>query len=195
VILEVMKKAQEGDVVFYLDAGCTVHTSSGSRSRYESYLDHIRIHGSLSFNVGQAEFYWTKREVIEHFQLSEVESNSGQVMASVQGHLVDVKQRQFVERWLEACTLDSGRLIRDVVSRDNEDERFIEHRHDQSVFSCLSKRQGATVLPDETFFYPKWNRDGDKYPFWTTRKISGIPSWMGYYSPVAVIRGRLKRII
>ncbi len=196
VILEVMKKAQEGDVVFYLDAGCTVHTSTKSKFRYRQYLKHIDDCGVLLFQQKFREYSWTKHEVIEHFQLSEVELNSGQVMAGVQGHLVDVKQRQFVERWLEACTLDSGRLIRDIVSRDNEDERFIEHRHDSSVFSCLAKRDGATVLPDETFFYPKWNRDGDKYPFWTTRKISGIPSWMGYYRPLAwlfVIKSRLAR--
>lgn len=194
LILEVMENAQEGDIVFYLDAGCTVHTSKNSRLRYESYLNHIREHGNLNFNVGQAEFYWTKRETVEHFQLSELELNSGQVMAGVRGHLVNQEQRQFVARWLEACTLDSGRLIRDVDSRINEDERFIEHRHDQSVFSCLAKRNGFVELPDETFFHPKWNRDGDNYPFWTTRKISRIPSWMGYYAPVAVIRGRLKRI-
>lgn len=195
VILEVMKNAQEGDIVLYLDAGCTVHTSKKSRLRYESYLDHIRKYGSLHFNLDNAEFYWTKREVVEHFQLSEMELNSGQVMASVQGHLVNLEQQQFVERWLEACTLDSGRLIRDVVSRVYEDQRFIEHRHDQSVFSCLVKRNGSRGFPDETYFYPKWNRNGKSFPFWTTRKITKIPSWMGYYSPVAVIRGRLKRII
>ena len=194
VILEVMKNAQDGDVVFYLDAGCTVHNSENSRLRYESYLNHIRTYGTLNFNVGQAEFYWTKREVVQHFQLSEMELNSGQKIASVQGFLVNIEQRQFVGRWLESCTLDSGRLIRDAVTRVNEDDRFIEHRHDQSVFSCLAKRNKSPELPDETYFHPKWNRDGDNYPFWTTRKISRIPSWMGYYAPVAVIRGRLKRI-
>ena len=194
LILEVMKNAQEGDIVFYLDAGCTVHASNKSRLRYESYLDHIRTHGSLHFNLDDGEIYWTKREVVEYFQLSKSELNSGQVMASVQGYLVKLEQQRFVETWLGACTLDSGRLIRDVVSRVGEDQRFIEHRHDQSVFSCLVKRNGSPNFPDETYFYPKWNRDGDNYPFWTTRKITRIPSWMGYYAPVAVIRGRLKRI-
>ena len=121
VIMEVMKNAPEGDIVVYLDAGCTVHTSNKSRLRYELYLDHIRTYGSLHFNVGQAEFYWTKREVVEYFQLSKSELNSGQVMASVQGYLVNLEQQRFVETWLEACTLDSGRLIRDSVLRVSED--------------------------------------------------------------------------
>ena len=194
LVLEVMKKAQEGDVVFYLDAGCTVHTSPKSKLRYQQYLDHIKEHGNLFFEYGQNEYHWTKREVIEHFQLGEEDVNSGQLVGGVQGHLVSDKRRQFVEDWLRACTMDGGRLIKDVNSRDHEDERFIGHRHDQSVLSCLVKREGFSVIPDETFYYPKWNRDGDGFPFWATRKVSGLPSWMGYYAPLAVIRGQVNRL-
>jgi len=196
VILEVMKIAQEGDIVFFLDAGCTVHTSPKSKVQFQRYVRHIQEHGSLVFQQKFRECGWTKREVIEHFKLNEIEVNSGQVMAGVQGHLVNVKQRQFVEKWLEACTLDSGRLLKDVDSNLFEDKRFVEHRHDASVFSCLAKQQGIRMVQDETFYHPKWNRDGDGFPFWTTRKISGIPSWMGYYRPrtwLFVIKSRLTR--
>ena len=194
VVLEVMKKAQEGDIVFFLDAGCTVHTSKASKLRYQWYLKHIQEHGNLFFDYGQAEFYWTKSEVINYFQLNENDINSGQIVGGVQGHLVSREKRQFVEDWLRACTVDGGRLLKDVNSWDHEDKRFIGHRHDQSVLSCLVKREGFSVIPDETFHYPKWNRDGSGFPFWATRKISGVPSWMGYYSPVAVIRGRVNRL-
>jgi len=194
VILGVMNMAQEGDIVFYLDAGCTVHTSINSKLRYDWYQDHIQEHGNLLFDIGQAEYYWTKREVIDHFRLNEHEVNSGQVVGSIHGHLVDTTSRRMVEEWLRACTLDSGRLLQDVDSRFNQDERFIEHRNDQSVLSCLVKREGARVISDETFHYPNWDRDGDDFPFWATRKISGIPSWMGYYAPGVwpfVIKSRL----
>ena len=194
VVLEVMKKAKEGDIVFYLDAGCTVHTSPKSRLRYQWYLDHIQEHGNLFFELPQAEFNYTKKEAIEYFQLSEQEVNSGQLAGTIQGYIVDKIQFEFVSAWLQACTLDSGRLLQDVDSRDFEDERFIEHRHDQSVFSCLVKREGISVVPDETCHKPKWNRDGDGFPFWATRKISGLPSWMGYYAPSHVVRGRLNRL-
>ena len=140
LILEVMKKAREGDVVFYLDV------------------------------------------------------SSGQVLAGIQGYLVNSESRRFVREWLYACTLDSGRLLWDENLDHNEDHRFIEHRHDQSVLSCLVKRKAILTIPDETFHFPKWNKDGDKFPFWATRKMSGLPSWMGYYAPLAVIRGRLIRI-
>ena len=196
VVLEVMKKAQEGDVVFFLDAGCTVHTSKTSRLRYQWYLDHIKEHGSLFFQEKFFEYSWTKKEVIEHFRLSEPHLATGQVISGIHGHLVNTSSRRIIQEWLSACTLDSGRLLLDVKSSVNEDKRFIEHRHDQSVLSCLVKREGISAVPDESFYYPKWNRDGDGFPFWATRKVSGLPSWMGYYPPRVwpfVIKSRLTR--
>jgi len=183
VILQVMKQAQPGDVVVYLDAGCTVHTSPASKLRYQWYLDRIRHQGTLLFQQKYQEHNWTKRDVIEHFQLNEDDIESGQIVGTVQGHLVAQSGIEFVQSWLRTCTMDSGRLLLDVLSKANEDKRFIEHRHAQSVLSCFGKTHKIETLPDETFFHPYWNRDGDGYPFWATRKRSGLPAWMGYYAP------------
>jgi hypothetical protein len=194
LILEVMKKARDSDVVFYLDAGCTVHSSSLSRDQFEKYLFHLRNQGFLFFQLDLPEYEWTKRDVFKHFDMDDPDVSSGQVLAGIQGYLVNSESRRFVREWLYACTLDSGRLLWDENLDHNEDHRFIEHRHDQSVLSCLVKRKAILTIPDETFHFPKWNKDGDKFPFWATRKMSGLPSWMGYYAPLAVIRGRLIRI-
>ena len=183
VILQVMKKAEPGDIVFFLDAGCTVHTSPASKLRYEWYTEWIRRQENLLFEQRYKEFNWTKRDVIEHFKLNKDDLNSGIILGGVQGHLVARSSIEFVEAWLRTCTMDSGRLLLDVSSKANEDERFIEHRHDGSVLSCLSKIRKIKAIPDETFFHPHWNRDGDGYPFWATRKRSGLPAWMGYYAP------------
>ena len=146
VILEVLNKANEGDIIFYLDAGCTVHTSSASKSRYLFHQNHIQEYGSLIFQQKYVERYWTKNEVVEHFHLGEDDLNSGQILGGIQGHLVNEDARRLVSQWAQSCTLDSGRLIRDVVSHINEDQRFIEHRHDQSIFSCLVKRNGIPIM-------------------------------------------------
>ena len=196
VVLQVMEKARDGDIVFFLDAGCTVHTSDRSKLRYQSYIKHIRETGNLFFQQEFREYNWTKREVVEHFQLGLQDETSGQIISGIHAHLVNSDGFLIIRQWLQACTLDSGRLVRDVVSRVDEDNRFVEHRHDQSVLSCLVKRAGFSVVPDETFHFPKWNRDGDCFPFWATRKISGIPKWMGYYAPYSwpfVLKSKLTR--
>jgi len=183
VILQVMKQVKPGDVVFYLDAGCTVHTSSASRLRYEWYIERIRHQGTLLFQQKYREFNWTKRVVIERFQISKEDLESGQVLAGIQGHLVSQSNIELIQEWLHACTFNSGRLLVDVKNISIEDEGFIEHRHDQSVLSCLAKSRKIQLLPNETFHFPHWNRDGYGYPFWATRKRSGLPAWMGYYAP------------
>jgi hypothetical protein len=196
VILEVLNKVRDGDIVFYLDAGCTVHTSSGSKARYLSYLGHIREYGSLIFQQKYTECCWTKNEVVQHFELNADEMNSGQILGGIQGHLVNETSRKLVSKWLQACALDSGRLLTDIDSRELEDDRFVSHRQDQSILSCIAKQEKLLLVQDETFFHPNWNRDGDGYPFWATRKCSGIPSWMGYYAPKSwphVLMSKLKR--
>ena len=46
----------------------------------------------------------------------------------------------------------------------------VSHRHDQSILSLLVKKYGSIKIPDETFFYPFWEKTGLRYPFWATRK-------------------------
>jgi hypothetical protein len=186
VILRVMKQVKLGDVVFYLDAGCTVHTSPASRLRYEEYLKRIQSEKILLFQQKLLEINWTKREVIEHFQLTVDNAESGQLLGGVQGHLVTQSSIEFVQSWLHICTMDSGRLLFDDSSVANEDDRFVSHRHDQSLLSCLSKTRKIEALPDETYFHPRWKYDGDAYPFWATRNRSGLPEWLIFGWPAAL---------
>lgn len=58
-----------------------------------------------------------------------------------QNHLCLTKEDEFVlvslhQEWLSLCS-DLG-LIADIVGEwDDEDENFIAHRHDQSIYRCL----------------------------------------------------------
>jgi len=183
IIWKVMSEAAYGDYVIYLDAGCTVHTSGASRNRYQFYLDYLNAMGTLHFRQNFLASEWTKREVLRHFRFEPRDLRVGQIFAGIQGYLVNESSVAFVREWLSSCTLDDGRLLLDVSDRLEEDTQFIEHRHDQSILSCLVQQQGRPSIPDETFFHPNWNRDGDGFPFWATRKRSGLPAWMGHYAP------------
>jgi hypothetical protein len=183
IIWQVLNNAQEGDVVFYLDAGCTVHTSAASISRYHDYLTYIKQQGMLHFHQKYLLRSWSKRAVLEHFNIDVSELDTGQTLGGIQGYLVNESSRHFVKAWLLACTLDNGRLLQDVENNALEDSQFIEHRHDQSVLSCLIKQQNKVTIPDETFFFPNWNLKGDGFPFWATRKHSRLTHRMGYYAP------------
>ena len=60
-------------------------------------------------------------------------------------------------------------LIDDTPSVISNDSQFIDHRHDQSLFSLLRKKYGTISIPDETW-YPNF-RDPQvlNYPILATR--------------------------
>ena len=60
--------------------------------------------------------------------------------------------------------------INDNPSHELNHEEFKDHRHDQSVFSLMSKKYKFYCIPDETYWAPDWNRSGKDYPIWKHTK-------------------------
>jgi hypothetical protein len=73
-----------------------------------------------------------------------------------------------VNEWYKVMTSNYN-LIDDSPSLLNNDISFIEHRHDQSVFSLLRKKYGTEIISDETW-YPDFNNENvKKYPILAKR--------------------------
>ena len=70
-----------------------------------------------------------------------------------------------INEWQRNC--EDYNLINDHTG--NEDPRFIDNRHDQSILSVLVNKYGSIKLLDETYFYPNWITNGECYPFWAKR--------------------------
>ena len=71
---------------------------------------------------------------------------------------------QMFNKWYE--TIQNYHLVDDSPSATMNDTLFIEHRHDQSIFSLLRKKYGSIILNDETNRYI-WNKNEyDKFPIY-----------------------------
>ena len=46
---------------------------------------------------------------------------------------------------------------------------FVEHRHDQSIFSALLKKYGIEPMSNESYFHPSWTETGATFPVWVIR--------------------------
>ena len=57
----------------------------------------------------------------------------------------------FLKRWLKIFE-KNYELIDDSPSKIKNHIDFVENRHDQSIFSLISKKMGAEVLKNETNF-------------------------------------------
>lgn len=187
VLRQVMATCKEGDVVHYADIGC--HLNSVGRARMEEYLSladgaptgvlafslHLptghearRWHGHPPDNL--RERFWTKRYLLDHLDVRH------------QTHIVDSPQmisgtfllrcgaptRSLIDVWASVWEQDFA-LVDDTRSPGGEAPEFIQHRHDQSVFSILCKLRGVATLSAVECEYP--GQDGR----WDWQALAAFP--------------------
>jgi hypothetical protein len=167
IILKTLESIEENSILLYADSGCTLN--SNGLNRMNDYLNIVRNskNGILSFELPFLEKQYTKMDLFEYMNLNNNEfKSSKQILGGIIFFRKCEKTIKFVKEWYEiSCNYH---LIDDSPSILPNDEIFIEHRHDQSVFSLLAKKYGTEILPDETYFND-FNTDGMNYPIWATR--------------------------
>ena len=167
LIQRVLESLDEGDILIYCDAGCMIN-SNGSK-RFKEYIELLTQSetGCVSFELPFKEIEFTKREVFDHFKSSESMIYSNQLMATV----IMLKKCQhathLVNKWYAALCKNPS-LFTDDKDDTAQYPEFIDHRHDQSVFSILRKTYQSEIIPDETYFLD-FIREGQPYPIWASR--------------------------
>lgn len=136
LIKKTMDKMNDGDVLLYLDCGCEINIRKKEILKY--YLEIIKneyIIGSPGYNDKQ----WNKMDLIIKLDMNYDEYlNSYQFESGAILFFVCDKTRFFVNQWYElACDYHN---IDDTPSVHKNLDCFIEHRHDQSIFSLLRKK-------------------------------------------------------
>jgi hypothetical protein len=162
-----LRSMNEGDVLIYADAGCTLNING--KARLIEYIDMCKNHesGIVSFQLPHIEHNWTKNDIIQHLNASNEIILSGHLVGTV--FLIRKCRHaiELVDKWYETCCFYN--LLNDSPSLTPNHPTFVENRHDQSIWSILRKQYGSVILSDETYF-TNWNVEGIDYPFWATRK-------------------------
>jgi hypothetical protein len=169
IVREVLSHIEDGDLLFYADAGCAINPNG--RKRFFEWMAVCEDKSSISFRMHHLEKYWTKKSVARLMNCETAEiMNSGQIMGGIFGIKKNKYTVDLVQEWLEICSLEW--TIDDSVQGIKNDPQFKEHRHDQSVFSLLRKRERCYAISDET--YPadgKWNNPSiGLVPIWAFRR-------------------------
>lgn len=172
IIYKTLQSLNDDDILVYADAGCTINIS-GSK-RFEEYIQLLNDSpfGLVCFQLGGCqEKVYTKNAVFQHFQPTESQIESDQIMATVCLIRKTSFSKALVQEWF--LTSSMHHLIND--ERGNEKSEFKDHRHDQSIFSMTVKKYSDVPylpspikLADETYFAPNW-QDGKDFPFLATR--------------------------
>jgi hypothetical protein len=135
VILDALAKIEKNEILAYVDSGSHF---IGDMRQLIAVMSNKDI---LSFELELPEFKWTKRDAFyfmgcegENYQLS------NQRLASFIVFRKSSFSEDFVSQYLDFCC--DRRIVTDdqnVCGLPNF-EGFVEHRHDQSVFSLLCKK-------------------------------------------------------
>lgn len=166
LIRKALDKIRNNDVLVYCDAGCMINREG--KDRFKDYLKLLKTSetGTLDFELPHKEFQYTKQEVFNHFHTPAEVILSNQLMATVIMLRKCKHTQMLVHKWYETILTNVYLFTDEKVTRQHPG--FIDHRHDQSVFSVIRKTHGANIIPDETYFLD-FIKDGKASPIWATR--------------------------
>lgn len=168
IILKTLESMDNNDILFYIDIGC--YLNKEAINKFYEYLDIVIDNGNLCFELPYIEKIWTKSDLFNYFNVLNDKNitDSTQRAATSFFLLKNEINIEIVNEWLQVF-YDNFSLTDDTPSKINNDAAFKEHRHDQSIFSILSKIHNFYTIKSEIDFY-----DNKYYPIWALRDKKNI---------------------
>jgi hypothetical protein len=160
IILQTLEKMSDGDILQYTDVGC--HLNKNGVERLNKYFEIANLSktGILAFQAAKNSDnkklspapnwlvkYWTKGDVFDYFGVRNNQAiyNTGTVI----GGVIFIKKTPvslaIIEKWLQVY-YDNFSLADDSLSKSPNFKGFIQHRHDQSIFSIIAKINNITTV-------------------------------------------------
>lgn len=156
--------------ILYIDAGFDINSTQNLIKEFENFLKSNWSLGSCAFSQASfVEKYWTKKEVLNYFNSSSLIRSSDQVYAGFILIAPSKDREIFIKDYYEATRFDKGFLFNDTF-RLNQIDGFIQHRHDQSILSCIWKKMNLN-LESELVNYSNYG----KFLMIAARNRTGLP--------------------
>lgn len=174
VIFNSLETLSDGDCLLYIDAGC--HLNPRGKKRLVEYFNILSKEdkGIVAFQANapdnenstlmydgrklfdQPNYRWIKGDLLDYFGVRE---NAAVVNAQAIGAGIilirkcDVAQA-VIEEW-RRIIWERFELLDDSPSYSSNLPGFIEHRHDQAIWTLLCQRYGIRTLSAYEYWYPR----------------------------------------
>jgi len=190
IIRQAFDQMEFGDTLLYIDVGC--HLNETGLWRLKEYFETIqdeKNNGILAFQAkvptpdisplnydgrklfDQPNFRWIKGDLFNYFNVRDDENytHSQAIGATVILIYKNYKSMKIIEEW--QSIIDSNfSLIDDTPSKSDNLDGFIEHRHDQAIFTLLCIKHKVQTLSAYEYWYPKNSQFGLIEPDWNVIK-------------------------
>lgn len=164
------EKLNFGDIICFLDCGCELNING--KKRFVEYIDMVNKYDTLGMQIEHEEKKWTKYDLIHRLNAENFE-NTGQIESGIQFYKKTQKNIDLIKEIYNLCIENNYHFINDEPSLLQNDIKFVEHRHDQSILSLIFKKNNCFVIKDETYFHDKRIR-GKNFPIFAMRNKTGI---------------------
>jgi hypothetical protein len=142
-----LRRIQDGELLFYLDAGFEILVEN--KDRLQRLLQQSALNGALLFGCPQYPIlnaiFWAKQDLLDRFAQNYGLKNLEKIPLVAAGSLALVKNKQnlaLLDDWYRIGASEGGHLIDDSPSVATQKQLFIEHRHDQAIFDFLIVAHG-----------------------------------------------------
>ncbi len=148
IILNKLNEIPDGDSVMYLDSRSHFCGNEKEKERIEELFSLTEY--VLAHHLSDPERGWTKRETLKFFGIDETpEMETLQRMGGIVFVRNNERSRAFIKEWFDTI-INHFEIVNDSKDLNNQHPHFIDHRHDQSIFSILTKREGFPARPIHT---------------------------------------------
>ncbi len=216
IILQTLANMDNGDILQYTDAGCRLNIKG--RNRLNDYFEMASTipKGILAFQTKKPDpplvydgrnlldlrdYKWTKGDLLDYFNVRNRKDiiNTPTIGAGIIFIKKCSESISIIKTWLKTID-DNFCFIDDTLSVSPNVDGFIEHRHDQSIFSLLCKINNITTLSAYEYWYPsktkRYKADWDElkqFPIHAKRDMDYGPL-QNSKNLVIKIMGKIQRI-
>lgn len=168
IVMNTLESMNDNDILLYTDVGC--HLNKEAINKFYEYLDIVIENGALCFELGHIEKLWTKSDLFNYFNVLDDKNITDSFQRSATSFLLlkNDFNLNIVNKWLQVF-YDDFSLADDTPSKISNADMFIENRHDQSIFSILSKIYDFYILS-----YKEFETGNKKFPLNSLRDKKDI---------------------
>ena len=159
IILKALcENCEDGDILVYADSGCTVEPFMTTKMM--GYINAISEKNPiLAFSMLFKEKFWSKTDLVKRVfkNVSTDEKNIALNSNIYQFSSTTIIMRkcpeviEFIKEWHNIAQENNHQYIDDALNLKDEDSKVFEHRHDQSIFSLLCKKNRHLVKNSTDF--------------------------------------------
>ena len=136
LLKHVLETSQENSIVLYADSGCEF--SSVNLQSIQYFFELAQKKNTVFFKLPYHEAEWTKADLFDHKMINiNNPENLNQISATYFFIKNTLQNRNFINKWYFIACENNYHYLNDTPSFTKNHSDFVEHRHDQSILSCL----------------------------------------------------------